>query len=1021
MAQENKLILVDGSSYMFRSFYAPKKEFSTQDGTPSGALLIFTKMMQVLVKHYGQEKIVVVFDAKGKSFRNDMYAEYKATRPPLPEDMRVQIEPIHTLVKLMGMPLVIVPGVEADDVLGSYAKEGERLGYNVIICTSDKDMAQLVNENVVLHDTMHNKIYDRNGVIGKYGVPPEHIIDFLALKGDTSDNIPGMKGCGDVTAAELINNLGGIFDIKERADEIAGVGFRGSKTFKDKFLNAWDAIELSYRLATIKTDVELPIKIEDINPPVEDNEGLIALFDRYEFATLSRAQRNKMFGDNPAAADNGEDDVLSPQATSSFKKQQRAKTQREALKKHAANSQVSAAMSDLLSIVDSAEGADESSSGEGNSLLNQIKESSHHISYSSIENIKDGITIVDNEDALAKLAQDLDNTNEVAFYVESNDAPSVADRKIVGIALALNEETSYYIPLNHALMSLMPQLPLSTVANALMPKLNRDGLLKIAHDIKQLRLFLTFNDFELQGPFADPQIAQHVINSSYDNDLKFMIERYLKYHLIERTMLLEKKDECFDLSDITEASHYCCERAIGTLRVNKYLQEKLKQLDELKPKVDALLPTIAPHLKALVEHSNGVDLNPLSTAVYADEMQVLDVLYEMERAGTFIDGAVLKEQADDMNEALFVVENEIHDLAGHAFNISSPKQLGKVLFDELNIPYPKAPRDGSKPSSYSTAEEILSELTDDYEIVAKVQRYRGLSKLISTYANKLPNLISAKTGRIHTRFNLAGTMTGRLSSSEPNLQNIPVRSKEGRQIRCAFVAPAGYKIVSVDYSQIELRIIAHYSMEANLIKAFNQHQDIHRVTAAEVLGKDPKDITDDERAHAKATNFGLMYGMSAHGLTRQTKMPFDRAKAYIETYFERYPSIKGLMDSIIEEGKQTGYVTTVLGRHIFIKGIQSSGKTLAGAERAAINAPMQGSAADIIKKAMVALNEYIKTLEKDAVRMTLQIHDELIFEIREDLVESVSAEIKRIMENAVTLTVPLEVGVGVGESWAAAH
>lgn len=1020
MTHKPKLILIDGSSFMFRSFYAPKQNFSTQDGTPTGALFIFTKMIQGLSKQFQDEKIVVVFDAKGKSFRNEMFPEYKATRPPMPDEMRVQIEPIHTLVKLMGMPLIIVPGVEADDVLGSYALEGERQGYHVIICTSDKDMAQLVNENIVLHDTMKNITYDTEGVKNKYGVYPEHIIDYLALKGDTSDNIPGMKGVGDVTASELINNIGGIYEIRKRLDEVQNLKFRGSKTFKARFEESWSDIEISYQLATIKTDVELPIKIEDLTPPVEDGDGLIALFDRYELATFSRYQRNKKLSNTPSSSGEkgSEENLLSPQITKSFKKKQSIK-EAKALNNDTPilSEQFSTdAAGSSITIIQP-----EAQESSDNNLIAELKASAANNTYSTVDDIKTGLHIVDNEEALEELVKQINSSNRVALYTETTTEPSISDRKLVGLALSLKEGEAYYLPFRHSLFALTPQLNPQQALQTLSSVINRAGLVKIAHDVKHVRLVLSFNGLELQGPFSDPQIALHVINSSTDNDFKFMVSRYLKYHMIERNLIVEKKDDSLEMSEISDATNFCGERALLTFRLDGVMQKELASFDKAEKDNPTSLDSIAPHLSNLVKNAHGIELNPSRISLYNHEMKVLDVLYAMEKEGALVDGPELQIQAKDMMESLSVVENEIYDLAGNKFNISSPKQLSNVLFNVLNIPYPKKTKDGAKPSSYSTADDILSELCDEYEIVSKVQRFRALNKLISTYATKLPNLIGKKTGRIHTCFNLAGTITGRLSSSEPNLQNIPARTKEGRQIRSAFVAPKGYKLVSIDYSQIELRIIAHYSQDPNLNEAFKKHLDIHRVTAAEVLGKSPDMITDEERAHAKATNFGLMYGMSALGLSRQTKMPYNKAKDYIEKYFNRYPSIKELMDSIVQEAHTCGYVTTVLGSHIYINGIQSSGMLQRKAERAAINAPMQGSAADIIKKAMLDIHEYISTLDKDTVRMTIQVHDELIFEIREDILEEASAKIKEIMESAVTLTAPLEVGVGIADSWANAH
>lgn len=964
MSDTKKLILIDGSSFLFRAYFAARQGLSTKDGMPTGAILIVTRMIRNLVRDFAGHKIIAVFDAKGPSFRGDMYKEYKATRPPMPDDLRVQIEPVHNMVKAMGIPLISVPGVEADDVLGSYALEGEKQGYQVIICTSDKDLAQLVNENINLLDTAKNVTYDSAMVVEKYGVPPSLIIDLLALKGDSADNIPGMKGVGDKTAAVLLNALGNIENIKANLDLVAQVKFRGSNTFKERFLEQLPMIELSYKLATIKTDVPLPIAIDDVALPKDDHATLIKLFERFEFNKFAEEQRERMKHD--------------PEANVAAIEAQIAQDDVELSVQGAHDDADAAAAAPLLAALET-----EDSAPANDEVKKDLPK--------DVTAFNSSFKVVLDEQGLKALAYDLSKSKFFTFNVFHNEKRPT-DATLVGISFSLSEQQSYYLPFKHMYLTAPEQISLEKALEILGPIFSDPKIAKSAYDFKLQRLYLSFAGFDVQGGVADPMIVSHIIDSSRKIEFIDLVKSYLSYSPIDLNSLNDKGKTALANIDIERFKDYACEQALMSYRLGNALKEKLSAFER------------------------GDEL-------CAFEMQVLDVLFEMEKEGAFVNAQELNNQATVLKQQLVEVEQEIFELAGTNFNVSSPKQLGRVLFETLAIPYPRknVKNDKEGKAVYSTADDILSELVDEHPIAQKVQRYRMLSKLISNYVDKLPAQISKRTGRIHTVYNLAGTVTGRLSSSDPNLQNIPARTPEGRQIRCAFQAPEGFKVVSADYSQIELRLIAHFAQDPNLIKAFQNHQDIHRTTAAEVLGKRMEDVTDNERAHAKATNFGLMYGMAAMGLSRQTGMSSKEAKLYIEKYFMRYPTIKKLMEKIIAEAKELGYIKTVLGFHVVIPGIKSTGVAQRAAERAAINAPMQGSAADIIKKAMIEVQSYIKTLPEDAVHLTLQVHDELIFEVREDLVESFTSRIKEIMEGVVSLSVPLEVGIGIGNSWDDAH
>ncbi len=930
MTENLPLILVDGSSFLYRAFYAAPKTFTNSKGVPTGVCMILSRMLGGLASKFAGSKFVVVFDAKGKSFRNDMYKEYKANRPPMPDELKVQIDYVHKIVVAMGFPLISIEGVEADDVLGSYATEASKQGIKTIICTGDKDLAQLVDDNVLLYDSMKDVFMDSNGVVEKFGVKPEHIIDFLALKGDSSDNIPGMAGVGDKTAVCLINELGGIRDIYNNLDKIAALSFRGSKTFADKYKDAFETVELSYKLATIKTDLSLPIKIDSLDVPKIRRDDLIEIYTELEFTKLL-ADLKKTPEDK----------------TPSEKKQ----FDISKIKLSTATEQFTGAPSDYKSL------------------------GCHY-------------TLVTDLSVMDELCKKIKDSKMVALDTETTSVfPHEAS--LVGISLSVKEKSGYYIPVNHTYLGVPECLPISAIKEKLLPVLNSDDIKIIGHNIKFDLLVLHYQGFEINRVYADTMIMAHLLDSASAMNMDDLSLRYLNYKTITyKEVTGDKKKIPISEVPVEIVCDYAGEDADVTLRLYNLLSEKLFS-DENEKKI-----------------------------FFEQEMPFLKVLYHMETEGVYVSQKELDAQNQNLKKELVEIQKQIYVSAGQEFNISSPKQLGKVLFEDLKIPYPKKVKDGK----YSTAEDILEQIAFNYDIANLVLRYRALSKLISTYTEKLQTLISPKTNRIYTSFNQTGTVTGRLSSSDPNLQNIPARTEEGKMIRKAFIAPEGYKIIAADYSQIELRLIAHISEDPNLRKAFLAGQDIHRATAAEVLGKPIDEVSSQERSHAKATNFGLMYGMGAFGLTRQTHMSMAEAKVYIQRYFERYPRVQKYMEETKAYAHEHGYVTAINGRHISVANINSSNTMLSkAAERAAINAPMQGSAADVIKTAMIRLDEWISSLPEDTVRMTIQVHDELIFEVKNDFVEEATATISKIMENAYQLFVPLTVGVGVSSSWAESH
>ncbi len=929
MRDDADLILIDGSSFLYRAYYAAKGGFTTKSGIPTGVTLLMTNMLRRIISMAGKARIIAVFDAKGKSFRAELYKEYKANRPPMPDELKVQLEYVTALVKGLGLPFVSVTGVEADDVLGTYALKAEEKNLRTVICTGDKDLAQLVTDKTTLLDTMNDKSYDIEAVKEKYGVGPEHIIDLLALKGDASDNIPGMAGCGDKTACALINGLGGIEEIYARRAEISSLSFRGAKTFKEKYEAEINNIRLSYELARIRRNVELPLAIEDVQPPVADTQALLSLYETLEFRKLH-------------------DELMQRSLNSSIL------------------------------------GADV------NKVESKTEQKALYEAPDTFESLKTVSRLVLDIKTLNEELESAKNRGLVALDTETTSLRT-EEASLVGISLCSKAGHTCYIPLSHDYLGVPNQLPREEVLERLDAVLNGNKVKIVGHNIKYDMLVLARHGLKLENVYADTMVMAHLLDSSQGVSMDELALSYLNYQDISYDEVTGKgkKRLVFSQVPLEQACKYAGEDAEVTFR----LYDRLLPMLKAKP--------------VLLKAFNEV------------EMPLVKVLFKMELQGVLVDRNVLFEQNKVLNAEILQIQQDIYASAGEQFNISSPKQLGTVLFEKLGIPYPKKRKEGA---SYSTAEDVLESIAADFDIANLVLRYRELSKLISTYTEKLPTLIDPKSGRIFTSFHPAGTVTGRLSSSDPNLQNIPARTHEGKLIRKAFIAPDGYTLISADYSQIELRLIAHIANDEGLIKAFNAGYDIHKATAAEVLGKKVDEVTSEERSRAKATNFGLMYGMGAFGLKKQTGMSMSEAKEYIELYFSRYPNVHKYMEKTKEFARKHGYVTTITGREIVIKNIGSTSQVAArGAERAAINAPMQGSAADLIKMAMIRIQNWIDSLPENTVRMTVQVHDELLFEVKNDFLDEAKNKIQEMMENVFKLKVPLKVGIGCAQNWGDAH
>lgn len=917
------LLLVDGSNYLFRAFHASRQaDLRTSQGVPSGAVRVMTNMLRRLLKEHPDSHMAVVFDAKGKSFRHDLFADYKGHRKPMDDDLRVQIEPIHNIIRAMGLPLLIIPGVEADDVLGTLATEATRRGIDTYIFTGDKDMAQLVSEHVTLVDTMKEQKLDRAGVEAKFGIPPELIIDYLALMGDSSDNIPGMPGVGQKTALALLQGLGGIDAIEAQLDRVAELGFRGSKSFAEKFAEHREQVQLSRELATIKTDVDLEQGLDDLVQGPVDREQLLGLYREFEFRQLI-------------------DELEAGAATT------------------ATATATATAEAPAAATTDAAQ----SESREYSVILEQA-------------------------DFDAWLVR-LQAAGLFAFDTETTSL-NYMEAQIVGVSFAVQPGEAAYLPLAHDYLGAPEQLDRERVLAALKPLLEDPAVLKVGQNLKYDRNVLRNHGIELRGIAYDSMLESYVLNSTEGrHDMDSLAERYLGVSTTSFEAIAGKgaKQLTFNQIELEQAGPYAAEDADITLRLHQALWPRL----EAEPKLAALCQEL--------------------------ELPLVPILSDMERAGALIAPELLARQSLELAERMQELEQAAFAEAGEEFNLGSPKQLGEILFEKKGLPVLKKTPKGAP----STAEAVLVDLALDYPLPKLILEYRSLSKLKSTYTDKLPQMICAATGRVHTSYHQAVAATGRLSSSDPNLQNIPIRTAEGRRIRQAFIAPPGYKLVAADYSQIELRIMAHLSEDAGLLKAFAEGADIHRATAAEVFALAPEQVSDEQRRSAKAINFGLIYGMSAFGLAKQLGVSRASAQEYIDLYFERYPGVQRYMEETREQAREQGYVETLFGRRLYLPEIKARnvGRRQA-AERTAINAPMQGTAADIIKRAMLAVDRWLQQADLD-MRMLMQVHDELIFEVRETDLAAALDGIRLAMEGAAELRVPLKVEIGVGANWDEAH
>ena len=923
MDTKTPLILVDGSSYLYRAFHA-LPPLTNSKGVPTGAVKGVINMMRRMQKDYPQSTLVVVFDAKGKTFRDEIYSDYKAHRPPMPDDLRVQIEPIHNIIKAMGLPMLIIDGVEADDVIGTLAKQAAAAEQPVVISTGDKDIAQLVNEHITLINTMNNSTLDRAGVIEKFGIPPELIIDYLALLGDKSDNIPGVPGVGEKTALGLLQGLGGLDDIYSRLDEVAGLEFRGAKTMSAKLEEHKELAYLSYLLATIKTDVEMPLQLAELENGQPNQEELLSLFRQLEFKTWIEETQAAIAGD-------GNDTSPSIEADSA----QEGELE-EAEKEITSDYQLVLTEGDL-------------------DLW--------------IEKIK----------AAPLVAVDTETTSLDYMSAE-----------LVGISLSVTPGEAAYIPFGHDYMGAPEQLPRDLVLEKIKPCLEDPAIAKVGQNLKYDMSVLARQGIELQGVAFDTMLESYVLDSvATRHDMDSLALKYLDKETIKFADVAGKgaAQITFDQVPLEQAGPYASEDADITLRLH----------NKLWPRVSA---------------------EPALDKVFTEiELPLIPVLSRIERTGALVDDTLLFQQSQELSERLAELETQAWDLAGQQFNLASPKQLGEILFEKLEIPVLKKTAKGAP----STKEEVLQELALDYPLPKVILEHRGLAKLKSTYTDKLPVMINPETGRIHTSYHQAGTATGRLSSSDPNLQNIPIRTAEGRRVRQAFVARPGCKLVAADYSQIELRIMAHLSEDESLLAAFTAGKDIHRATASEVFGVDLESVTADQRRSAKAINFGLIYGMSAFGLARQLGINRKQAAEYIELYFARYPGVQNYMNNIRFTAAENGYVETFFGRRLYLPEINSrNGMRRQAAERTAINAPMQGTAADIIKKAMVSVDSWLLESGLQS-RIIMQVHDELVLEVPDSELEQVKQALVERMEAAASLLVPLLVDVGVGDNWDQAH
>lgn len=935
---QTPLVLVDGSSYLYRAFHA-LPPLTTSKGMPSGAIKGVLNMLRSLRKQYPDSPFAVVFDAKGGTFRDEMFADYKANRPSMPDDMRVQIEPLHAAVRALGFPLLCVEGVEADDVIGTLARSSAAAARPVVVSTGDKDMAQLVDEHVTLVNTMTGTVLDIEGVKGKFGVAPEQIIDLLALMGDTADNIPGVKGVGEKTAVGLLVGVnGGLKELYDNLDIVPTLPIRGAKTLPAKLLESKEMAFLSYQLATIKCDVELEVGLDDLHLGQPDYDKLMELYTELEFkGWIGELEREARRAIQPAPV---------------------------------------AELDLAVAVV-----------GDDAVVVAEVEV--------PVEPVYE--TILDQARFDAWL-QKLKDAPLFAFDTETTGIDA-HQAQLVGVSFAVKAFEAAYVPLTHSYPDAPAQLDRNAVLKALKPLLEDPNKLKVGQHAKFDMNILAncaidgdqANGITVRGVAFDTMLESYVLNSTaIRHDMDSLAKKYLDYTTVKFEDIAGKgaKQVTFDKIHLDKAGPYAAEDADVTLRLHQ---------------------TLFPQLQAI----------PTLASVVTDiEMPLVPVLARIERQGALVDADLLKVQSQELGDKMVELERQAFELAGEEFNLGSPRQLGAILYDKFGLPVLKKTAKGQP----STAEEVLDELAEEgYPLPRVLMQYRSLSKLKSTYTDRLPEQINPRTGRIHTSYGQAVAATGRLSSSDPNLQNIPVRTAEGRRIRQAFVAPKGYKLLAADYSQIELRIMAHLSRDEGLMNAFRDGLDVHTATAAEVFGVALDQVTSDQRRSAKAINFGLIYGMGAKKLGKDIGVETKQAKTYIDAYFARYPGVREYMERTRKQAAEQGFVETLFGRRLYLPAINSSRPAeRAGAERTAINAPMQGTAADIIKRAMVAVDNWLENSGLDA-RVILQVHDELVLEVREDLVEQVREEIRPYMSHAAQLDVPLLVDVGIGSNWDEAH
>ena len=926
----NPLVLVDGSSYLYRAFHA-FPPLTNSAGEPTGAMYGVLNMLKSLISQVQPSHIAVVFDAKGKTFRDEMFEQYKSHRPPMPDDLRKQIQPLHDIIRALGIPLLVIEGVEADDVIGTLAVAASKANQKVLISTGDKDMAQLVDDNIMLINTMNNTLLDREAVIEKYGIPPELIIDYLALMGDSADNIPGVAGVGEKTALGLLQGIGSMAEIYANLDKVAELPIRGAKKLGDKLLAEKEMADLSYRLATIKTDVALDITPEQLTLGASNNDQLTEYFGRYEF---KRWLNEVMNGADSITNNNEQPTKINHYQATPALAQDNSDEALPAIQIDRSRYETLLTEADL------------------NRWVEKLKQ--------------------------AKLFA-LDTETDNLDYMAAN---------LVGISFALENGEAAYLPLQLDYLGAPKTLEKTTALALLKPILENPAIQKVGQNFKYDLTIFARNDIDVQGVAFDTMLESYVLNSTGRHNMDDLAKRYLGHQTItfEEIAGKGKNQLTFNQIPLEKAAEYAAEDADVTMKLQQVLWEKLSKE-----------PTLEKLFKEM-------------------ELPLLGVLSRMERRGVLIDSDALFLQSNEIANRLSELEEQAYVLAGQPFNLASTKQLQEILFDKLGLPVIQKTPKGAP----STNEEVLEELAFSHELPKVLVEHRGLSKLKSTYTDKLPQMVNPQTGRVHTSYHQAVTATGRLSSSDPNLQNIPIRNEEGHRIRQAFIAREGFTVVAADYSQIELRIMAHLSQDQGLINAFTQGKDIHRSTAAEIFGVSLDEVTSEQRRNAKAINFGLIYGMSAFGLSRQLGIGRADAQSYMDLYFKRYPGVQTFMHDIREKAKTQGYVETLFGRRLYLPDINSSnGMRRKAAERVAINAPMQGTAADIIKRAMIQLDQ--KLQNDPDIAMIMQVHDELVFEVRSEKVAFYSELIKTQMESAADLVVPLIVDVGQGTNWDEAH